>query len=64
MTLLEFSTHEQTIIQALRVAGHIYAQDATACRKEGQERLADQFDSQSAYVFKIAERIEEEGVSK
>lgn len=64
MTLLEFSTHEQTIIQALRAAGHIYAQDAVACRKEGQDGLASQFVRQSIEVFKIADRIEEEGVTK
>lgn len=64
MTLQEFSTHEQTIIQALRVAGHIYSEDASACRKEHQDTLADQFERQSIEVLKIADQIEAEGVSK
>lgn len=62
MTLSELSEFEQTIIQALRVAGQTYAQ--ARCHREGAVRLENQFVSQTAEVFKLADRIEQEGVSK
>lgn len=64
MTLSELSKFEQTIIQALRVAGQIYAQDASRCHREGAVRLENQFVSQTTEVFKLADRIEQEGISK
>ena len=64
MTLHELDYAEQTIIQALRTAGHQYALDASEMHRAGQFGVSEQFVKQSREVLEIADRIEVEGFSK
>lgn len=46
------------IANALRCAQHQYLEDAKQCRRNGQDRVAQQFDRQASDAARLAEDFE------